>query len=56
MLEVRWELDKLVQFPGWQQLFDFIFPGAGLDKQDGYKEDTSDSQCTQYSSRNCGKY
>lgn len=30
--------------------------GAGLDKFAKYSETTSDSVCTQYSSRNCAKY
>ncbi|KAK7476473.1 hypothetical protein BaRGS_00032308 [Batillaria attramentaria] len=33
-----------------------LITGAGLDKQPGYVESTSDSVCTQYSSANCEKY
>ena len=30
--------------------------GSGLDKTEGYKEDTSDKVCTQYSGADCDKY
>ena len=30
--------------------------GAGLDKVEGFKETTSNSDCTQYSSADCEKY
>ena len=30
--------------------------GADLDKAPGFKEDVSDSTCTQFSSADCGKY
>ena len=30
--------------------------GAGLDKMKGYKENTSNDDCTQYSSADCDKY
>ncbi|XP_074622074.1 uncharacterized protein LOC141880517 [Acropora palmata] len=33
-----------------------LITGAGLDKFAKYSETTSDRVCTQYSSRNCGKY
>jgi len=33
-----------------------LITGSGLDKVRGYVETTSDSVCTQYSSRNCKKY
>ncbi|KAK3715617.1 hypothetical protein QZH41_009611 [Actinostola sp. cb2023] len=33
-----------------------LITGSKLDKAAGYVETTNDSQCTQYSSRNCDKY
>lgn len=33
-----------------------LITGSGLDKMAGYKETTSNSVCTQYSSANCDKY
>ncbi|XP_064647616.1 uncharacterized protein LOC135500237 [Lineus longissimus] len=33
-----------------------LITGAGLNKTAGYKEETSDSICTQYSSHDCDKY
>ncbi|XP_032222875.1 uncharacterized protein LOC5521666 [Nematostella vectensis] len=33
-----------------------LITGSGLDKTEGYVEETSDSVCTQYSKRNCDKY
>jgi len=33
-----------------------LITGSGLDKVSGYKESTSDSVCTQYTSANCEKY
>lgn len=36
--------------------FSHLCSGAALDKKAEYAEDTSDSVCTQYSSRNCDKY
>ncbi|XP_046847000.1 uncharacterized protein LOC124440637 [Xenia sp. Carnegie-2017] len=33
-----------------------LITGSGLDKVPGYKEMTSNSKCTEYTSANCGKY
>jgi hypothetical protein len=35
---------------------DNLITGAALDKSNGYVETTSDSVCTQYTSRNCDIY
>ena len=34
----------------------FYFSAAGLDKDAGFTETTSDSECTEYSSHDCEKY
>ncbi|XP_074659646.1 uncharacterized protein LOC141912300 [Tubulanus polymorphus] len=45
-------LDKGTNYCNLRNLID----GAGLDKTNGFKEETSNSKCTQFTSANCEKY
>ncbi len=51
-----WSSSKFYLIQYWHIFNILCFKGAELHKESGFVEETSDSICTQYSSRNCDKY